>query len=127
MVKYRIVEEPSLNKKAKLLIFILLILISTTLLLTAFDYLKFVNPQFVVVEGTVTDEKGNPIEGAEVKIGNFTIRTDQYGKFTLKLAEGIYNLTISAMDYQTFKTLLEVVGHIKNLVFALNREKVDGA
>ena len=112
-----------MNKKAKLLIFILLILIFTTLLLTAFDYLKFVNPQFVVVEGTVTDEKDNPIEGAEVKIGNYTIRTDQYGKFTLKLAEGIYNLTISARDYQTFKTLLEVVGHIKNLVFALNRKK----
>jgi hypothetical protein len=56
-----------LSEKAKLLILISLILISTTLLLIAFDYLTFVSPPLVAVEGTVTDEKGNPLAGAEVK------------------------------------------------------------
>ena len=112
-----------MNKKAKLFILISLILIFTMLLLMAFDYLKFVNPQFAVVEGIVTDEKGNPVQGAEVKVGNCITHTDQYGKFILKIAEGLYNLTIGAKDYQILKTLLNIVGNMKNLNFILKRRE----
>ncbi len=112
-----------MNKKVKLLALILLILISTVLLLTAFDYLKFVSPPLVTVEGTVTDEDGNPVEGAEINVGNCTVQTDQNGRFILKLAEGIYNLTVSAKAHRTLNTLFNAVGQMSNVNFRLRKEK----
>jgi transglutaminase-like putative cysteine protease len=119
-----ILGERCLRKKAKFLILISLIFISVTLLLTAFDYLMFVSPSLVAVEGMVADEQGKPVAGAEVKAGNCTTYTDQNGNFILKIAEGIYNLTIRAKDYQTLNTLLNAAGQVKNRNFTLSREKL---
>lgn len=113
-----------MGEKAKLLVLFLLALISTSLLLVAFDYLKFVSPSLVVVGGTVTDDGGNPVAGAVVTVGNCTTYTDQNGNFILKIAEGVYNLTIKAKDYQTLNTLFNAAGHVKNGNFTLNREKL---
>ena len=60
---------------------------------------------FGTVSGIITDSKGNPIENAIVKLGDFNALTDSEGRFSKSgIAIGNYSVVISKNDYQT-KTL----------------------
>jgi hypothetical protein len=51
--------------------------------------------------GTVTDATGNPIEGAQVTAGGNSVSTNATGGYSIELAAGTYNVTVSADGYQS--------------------------
>lgn len=62
------------------------------------------------VSGTVTDEDGNPIEGASVRVGGTEATTDADGSYELEVQEGSYELKIGADGYQDVTNDIEVTG-----------------
>ena len=53
------------------------------------------------VTGKVTDADGKALEGATVTVGDQKATTDKEGSYSLKLAAGIYDLTVAKTGYQT--------------------------
>jgi hypothetical protein len=53
------------------------------------------------ITGTVTDANGNPIEGAQVTAGSNSASTNATGDYSIELAAGTYNVTVSADGYQS--------------------------
>ncbi|MBN1118894.1 MAG: TonB-dependent receptor [Bacteroidales bacterium] len=62
------------------------------------------------IGGIITDEKGEPLVGANIIIKELTIGTvsDNQGKFSIKLAKGDYHVLVSYMGYyeQSFRIKL---------------------
>lgn len=63
------------------------------------------------LSGTVTDENGNPVKGAEIAINNIrgqsyetTAITDDNGKYTLECFADSYKITAKATGYSTFES-----------------------
>ena len=66
------------------------------------------------ISGTVKDVDGNPIQGATVKVGNFTTTTDKDGNYALiNLPADKHSAQISAPGYDTVSAEIEVV-HYSN-------------
>jgi len=86
----------------KLLALIILIFLSVALLLVALDNLILMN-SYVIVEGVVLDDKGYPVTGAEVSIGNYTTLTDASGNYRLRvpcnLTSTLKNVTARAPGF----------------------------
>jgi uncharacterized membrane protein len=53
------------------------------------------------ITGTVTDDAGNPIEGAQVTAGSSSVSTNSTGGYSIELAAGTYNVTVSANGYES--------------------------
>jgi uncharacterized membrane protein len=54
------------------------------------------------ITGTVTDAStGNPIEGAQVTAGGHSVSTNATGGYSIELAAGTYNVTVSAEGYES--------------------------
>jgi hypothetical protein len=50
----------------------------------------------------VTDAStGNPIEGAQVTAGGYSVSTNASGDYSIELAAGTYTVTVSANGYQS--------------------------
>lgn len=47
------------------------------------------------VTGKVVDDKGQPVEGATVKVGDQTVKTNKEGKYTVKLKNGTYTVEVT--------------------------------
>ena len=47
------------------------------------------------VTGKVVDDKGQPVEGATVKIGDKTVETNNKGEYTVKLKNGTYTVEVT--------------------------------
>lgn len=60
------------------------------------------------ISGTVTDENGDPIEGATVLAGGTEATTDSDGSYELEVETGSYDLRVSADGYQEDTTQVEV-------------------
>lgn len=63
------------------------------------------------IEGKVTDENGNGLEGATVLItgtGQGAL-TDMEGGFSLKVEAGVHEISISFLEYETYTKEVEVV------------------
>ena len=63
------------------------------------------------LSGTVTDENGNPVQGAEIAMNNIrgqsyetTAITDDNGKYTLECFADSYKITAKATGYSTFES-----------------------
>ena len=82
-------------------LFILLLLFTTT-------YQCVRAQRYFNLSGKVTDSTGQSISGANIRLrnDNFGTATDDQGLFKLKLEEGYYEISISAVGYtnQTFKS-----------------------
>ena len=52
------------------------------------------------VTGTVTDNTGKALSGAQVKVGDLSANTDAAGHFALDVPAGTYNATASKFGYQ---------------------------
>lgn len=52
------------------------------------------------VSGTVTDEAGDPVEGATVSVAGTQATTDSDGTYEIELEEGTYDLQVSADGHQ---------------------------
>jgi len=66
-----------------------------------------------LVSGTLRDDKGNPVEGASVKLlpGNRGAATNARGEFALaNIPEGKYTLEISFIGFETIKRSIVVSG-----------------
>ncbi len=69
--------------------------------LESFDFITLVpKPQVIF---TVTDEDGNPLEGAQISIGEIhrMITTDDHGKAYLLLDNGLYHAVVGMLGYST--------------------------
>jgi hypothetical protein len=53
------------------------------------------------IAGIVTDDAGNPIEGAQVTAGGNSVTTNSTGGYTIELAAGTYEVTVSANGYES--------------------------
>lgn len=80
--------------------------------------LKSAKAQGKEINGTVKDEKGEPLAGASVQLKGTTIgaQTDFDGNFTLEVPDGNSVLTISYIGYETIEI---VVGEQDNLAIVL--------
>ncbi|MBI9033081.1 MAG: carboxypeptidase regulatory-like domain-containing protein [Bacteroidales bacterium] len=68
-----------------------------------FEYADFVAIQDGIVQGTVTNAvTSQPIEGATVSIALQTTETAADGSYSIEIAEGTHELTISAPGYFSF-------------------------
>jgi len=56
-------------------------------------------PVTATVSGTVTDDSGNPIEGATVQLGDVSVTTDAEGRFNVTLEAGTYFIEVSKDRY----------------------------
>lgn len=65
--------------------------------------------QSLKLTGKVTNEKNEPISGASIKVGTGSgIATDTDGAFSISIAAGTYEVTISAVGYEA-KAVTDVV------------------
>ena len=55
------------------------------------------------ITGKIVDEAGNPVAGAEVRIGDKTITTDNNGDFSADLPAGTYTLTVNMKGFRTLR------------------------
>lgn len=55
------------------------------------------------ITGKIVDEAGNPVAGAEVRIGDRTITTDNNGDFSTDLPAGTYTLTVNMKGFRTLR------------------------
>lgn len=62
------------------------------------------------VTGKVTDAQGSPLEGAKVTAGDAEAVTDKDGKYTLELADGTYEITVSKSGYVSSTASVTVSG-----------------
>ncbi len=53
------------------------------------------------IQGTITDNEGNPIQLAEVVIRDNTVQTDVNGNYTIYVTPGTYNVTVSAIGFHS--------------------------
>ncbi len=60
------------------------------------------------VEGTVTDENGEPIEDATVVLGGVPRTTDENGTYFHRAAPGEYDVTVDAFGYEDVTTTVTV-------------------
>ncbi|MFC4542851.1 carboxypeptidase regulatory-like domain-containing protein [Halosolutus amylolyticus] len=67
-------------------------------------------PPTGTVEGTATDESGEPIAGVTVSIGGEEVTTDRSGSYEFELIEDEYTLRGSTAGYVDGKETVEVVG-----------------
>lgn len=74
------------------------------------------------ITGTIVDEVGNPVTGAEVKAAGKTTTTDNNGEFALEVPAGVHTLTVHASGYTALRVEnLTVKNRETNTVsFALN-------
>lgn len=70
--------------------------IGLLILLVSFSSSLFA--QTTAIQGTVTDEKGKPMDGAEVTVGSFYTLTNKKGEYFLKIGKG-ENLTVYFVYY----------------------------
>ncbi|AZI20678.1 TonB-dependent receptor [Chryseobacterium taklimakanense] len=55
------------------------------------------------ITGKIVDEAGNPVAGAEVRIGEKTITTDNNGDFSTDLPAGTYTLIVTMKGFRTLR------------------------
>ncbi len=61
------------------------------------------------IEGEVTDDSGDPIEGATVEVGDSDTRTDEDGAYVLENVEaGEYDATVEAEGHEEAETEVEI-------------------
>jgi hypothetical protein len=60
------------------------------------------------ISGTVTDENGDPVEGATVLAGGTEVTTASDGTYELEVETGTYDLRVSADGYQEASTQVQV-------------------
>ena len=80
--------------------------------------------QIVTIHGYVTDNNGNPIKGAKVKVDGEVAITNDNGYYILNLTIGSekYNLTISHEDYVTYESSINLeAGGIYSINFTLKK------
>ncbi|KAL0209343.1 hypothetical protein RCL1_007283 [Eukaryota sp. TZLM3-RCL] len=77
--------------------------------------------------GVVDVETREPLEDAEVKIGDFTATTNQDGIFELpsNLIVGDYNVTVNCPDYNQFQSIIPLSLDTSELIIELNQPKFD--
>ncbi|MFP9190056.1 carboxypeptidase regulatory-like domain-containing protein [Natrialbaceae archaeon A-CW1-1] len=71
------------------------------------------------VEITVTDDDGNPIEGATVTIGDEEVTTGADGIATFDLENDVYTVTITADGYETNTQEIDVDGQTTELAIQM--------
>tara|TARA_R110002073_G_scaffold108336_5_gene243450 strand:+ start:19084 stop:20343 length:1260 start_codon:yes stop_codon:yes gene_type:complete len=71
------------------------------------------------IKGKVLDEKDTPLEGASVYLNNTTkgTTTDNLGEFELLINEGVYDLIVSYIGYQTLQYQIDTKKPNKPFVF----------
>lgn len=71
------------------------------------------------IKGKVLDEKDEPLEGASVYLNNTTkgTTTDNLGEFELLINQGVYDLIVSFMGYQTLQYQIDTKEPNKPFVF----------
>lgn len=58
--------------------------------------------EFPTIEGTITDEEGNPLEATINVVGeNFETTTNENGEFSIALLEGDYEIEVESFGYET--------------------------
>ena len=70
------------------------------------------------VTGTITDEKGIPLQGVSITTsdGKYGTQTDRYGNYKITLPQSVKNLTFSSVD---FETVIKSVEKLTNVSFSL--------
>ncbi|HEY6237852.1 MAG TPA: PQQ-binding-like beta-propeller repeat protein [Thermoplasmata archaeon] len=76
-------------------------------------------PKYPVV-GRVTDPVGTPIVGATIVAARASATTDVNGSFELRLSNGTYTATVTAIRFVTLLTPLVVDGPVGNLTIVLS-------
>jgi len=71
------------------------------------------------IKGKVLDEKDEPLEGASVYLNNTTkgTTTDNLGEFELLIKEGVYDLIVSFIGYQTLQYQIDTKKPNKPFLF----------
>ena len=76
------------------------------------------------VSGTVTDDEGNPVAGATVRVGNYATETDEAGKYAFEgIQIGEYSFSVSKPGYQAYSTTITVENIEMNEVDAVLEPK----
>lgn len=78
------------------------------------------------ISGKVVDEKGNPMVGVTINIGNITTTTDENGNYSINVPAGTYPGMASYVGYITkeFKTIS--IKENENLSFNINLDPAHG-
>lgn len=77
----------------------------------------------ITLQGKVVDQKGEPIEGANIQLSNFNLGTssDLAGKFSLVLPDqSSWNLRVTHINYYALDTTLNLSNVAANPVFILS-------
>ncbi|MFC4543530.1 carboxypeptidase-like regulatory domain-containing protein [Halosolutus amylolyticus] len=71
---------------------------------------ELADPPTGVVEGTVTNDDGEPVDGAEIAVEGSveSTTTGADGTYELELREGSYTLTVEADDHEGIESTIEV-------------------
>ena len=83
-----------------------------------FLFVSFLNAQ-ITIRGKVIDSKETPLIGASVYLNNTSIgtTTDDEGRFELTIKEGVYELIVSYLGYETLQYQLDTSKPNKPLTF----------
>ncbi len=73
---------------------------------------------------TVTDDKGNPIEGAYVKIGDVEVKTDKNGKAVFEVSGASYTVYYRYTENDEYVVLDEEVGAVVTAPAKVNKPSV---
>ncbi|AAQ13746.1 hypothetical protein [His 1 virus] len=84
----------------------------------------FTTGEFVsksTVSGNVTDLEGNPMANATVTADSVSTTTDDNGSYSIKLADGTYDITANKKNYKPQTKQIEVNGSAKTVDFSLGK------
>ena len=80
--------------------------------------MAFLTPMFIygqgIVSGTVADETGNPLAGANVTIAGTELggAANAVGVYTISVTNGTYDVTASVIGYKSATSTVEVSGDV---------------
>ena len=89
------------------------------IIFTLFIILGFNNYAQTRISGKVIDTNNIPLIGAAVYLNNTSIgtTTDDLGEFELYIKEGIYDLIVSYLGYETIKYQIDTNNPVKKITF----------
>jgi TonB-linked SusC/RagA family outer membrane protein len=84
--------------------------------------------QNLTLTGKVKSQEGNAIEGAVVTTGSTSVTTDKNGNYTISLAAGVHQMSVSAKEYKPFSQRVVVKADqntLPDFILSLSAEELD--